>query len=95
MREITQERRDIREELLQAGGETRGPTEVADVLGTYPAPMSSRMVAMAWDGLIVRVVRGRYAATPADLKVWEAARGASLPGAPSTEPKRSRAEQLR
>jgi hypothetical protein len=81
--------------LLQAGGETRGPSEVADVLGTYPHDMSHLLVAMERDGLIVRVARGRCAAAPRDLKVWEATRGAPLPGAPPRGPERRGARQLR
>jgi hypothetical protein len=95
VREITQERREVLEVLLEAGGETRGPSEVADVLGKYPHDMSRLLVAMEREGLIVRVARERYAAIPTDLKVWKAARGAPLPGAPRTGPERNKAEQLR
>jgi hypothetical protein len=57
--------------------------------------MSGLMVAMVREGLIVRPSRGRYAATPADLKVWEATRGVPERGTPPTGHERSHAEQLR
>jgi hypothetical protein len=68
---------------------------VADVMKKNLGAVRNLLQVMVSDGQIVRPSQGLYAAPPDKVAEWEATRGAPGREAPSMEPKRSHAEQLR